>query len=128
MSHRVLIVDDEQSLLNAVQRCIGEDYEVTTAGSGEEALEILQEQGPFSVVVTDMRMPHMDGFTFAQEANKLYPESVLIMLTGNLDQAIAAKTLRQTNVFRYLNKPCEMSELRAVVAEAIQEYEKLTCV
>ena len=89
MTKQVLFVDDEQSLLNGIDRRLGLEFELELATSGPEALEKMQNDGPFAVVVTDMQMPEMNGVQFIQNARKFAPDTIYLMLTGNQDLGTA---------------------------------------
>jgi CheY-like chemotaxis protein len=126
MSRRILFVDDEVSLLNGIQRRLGSDYQIETATSGEAGLKVMQEQGPFAVVVTDMRMPKMDGIEFIRNARAKSPDTIYVMLTGNQDQATAIQALNEGQVFRFLTKPCQSSDLKSTLDTALRQYELVT--
>jgi response regulator RpfG family c-di-GMP phosphodiesterase len=123
---RVLFVDDEPNVLNAIRRTLRNDFDVHTAESGKEALRILEEGDPFGVVVSDCRMPEMDGIEFLQRASKTSPLAVRVMLTGNMDQETAVKAVNTGDVFKFLNKPCQGDELKSVVAQAVRQHELVT--
>jgi CheY-like chemotaxis protein len=122
MTHKILLVDDDAKLLNSLKRNLCFDYDLTIAESGQNAVDRLKAHEHFSVIVTDMRMPHMDGIQFIQEACKLAPGSVYIMLTGNQDIQTAMKAVNDGHVFRFLNKPCEIVEIRRALDAALQQY------
>lgn len=126
MTSKILFIDDEASLLNAIQRRYGFEYEVTTASSGQEGLDLLQSDGPFAVVLTDMRMPQMNGIEFLVKARLIAPDTVYIMLTGNQDQATAIQALNQGQVFRFLNKPCNNVDLQAALQAGLKQYRLVT--
>lgn len=126
MSEKILFVDDEQSLLNGIVRRLGEEFDLSTALSGADALEAMRSEGPFHVVVTDMRMPKMDGVEYVKRAREIAPDTVYVMLTGNQDQATAIRALNEGQVFRFLNKPCKSDELRRVLVSALRQYELVT--
>lgn len=126
MSRRVMMVDDEPSLLNGVQRRLGSEFELTTASSGEDALKAMDEGPPFAVIVTDMRMPKMNGIQFIHAARAKSPDSVYIMLTGNQDQATAIHALNDGHVFRFLTKPCQSPDLKKAIEAGIHQYRLVT--
>ncbi|MEX2315626.1 MAG: response regulator [Pirellulales bacterium] len=126
MSNRVLFVDDEQSLLNGIERRLGSEYDLVTANAGEAALKAMDDQGPFAVVVTDMRMPKMDGIEFIRAARAKSPDSVYIMLTGNQDQATAIQALNEGQVFRFLTKPCQSADLKSTIDAGMRQYQLVT--
>ena len=122
MDDKILFVDDEQNLLDGIRRELFDSYDITTALGGEEGLKILKAEGPFSVVVSDMRMPVMDGATFLSIVNEKYPESVKIMLTGNTDQETAIKAVNEGNIFQFLNKPCPTDMLKNILDASLKQY------
>ena len=86
-------------------------FKVLTAESGQRGLELLKERGPFGVVLSDMRMPGMNGAEFLAEVHRLYPLTTRMLLTGyaDLDSAIAA--INEGQIFRFLTKPVPPSRL-----------------
>jgi response regulator RpfG family c-di-GMP phosphodiesterase len=121
-----LFVDDEPNVLNGIRRSLRNDFDVHTAASGQEALRILEGEEPFGVIVSDCRMPEMDGIELLQRCSRVSPLSVRIMLTGNMDQETAVKAVNTGDVFKFLNKPCEADALRQVVGQAVRQYELVT--
>lgn len=126
MSNKILFVDDEQTLLNGIERRLGFEYDLMTADSGALGLSILSEHGPFAAVVTDMRMPGMDGLEFVKNARQVSPDSVYLMLTGNQDQATASQAVNEGQVFRFLNKPCDSDALCRALDAAVRQHELVT--
>ena len=126
MPERILFVDDEPSILNGIQRRLGSDFELVTASSGEEALHAIAAGPVFPVVVTDMRMPKMNGIQFIQAARPKSPDSVFLMLTGNQDQATAIQALNEGDVFRFLTKPCQSHDLKNAIEAALRQYRLIT--
>ena len=124
-SHNVLFVDDEENILSALRRgLIDEEYECLFASSGEEALKILKTTN-ISVIVSDMKMPGMDGLTLLKEVRLLYPKTVRIVLSGyaQLQQVLA--TVNQADIFRFITKPWKLeAEFKEAVNKAL-EYHKL---
>ncbi len=125
MSGKILFVDDERQLLNSIERSFGLDYDLTTADSGPKALEVLMEHGPFDVIVTDMRMPEMDGVKFICKARQIANDSIYMMLTGNQDLDTAASAVNDGQVFRFLNKPCNNESLKAALDAALEYHAAL---
>lgn len=123
MTSKVLFVDDEQNLLNGIERRLADQFDLATANSGTAALELMASGGPFAVVVTDMRMPKMDGVQFIKEARARWPATVFMMLTGNQDQATAIQALNEGHVFRFLTKPCQSLELSKAVEAGLRQYQ-----
>ena len=116
---RVLCVDDEPNLLAGLAHTLRRRFAVTTAESGLDALREMQRSAPFDVIVSDYRMPAMDGAEFLRRARELSPATVPVLLTGHatLDGAIAA--VNQGNVFRILLKPCPPEILVGAIDEAV---------
>ena len=115
MKKRILFVDDEPKILEGLQRTLRsmrQEWEMQFAGSGQEALECLSKE-PFDVVVSDMRMPGMDGAQLLKEVMRLYPQIARIILSGHSDQEIVLKSVRIAH--QYLAKPCEAETLKSVV-------------
>lgn len=119
---KILLVDDEASVTQALKRQFRKEYLIETASSGAEGLEKLDTAGPFAVVVSDFNMPQMNGIDFLEEVRKKQPETVRLMLTGQADQKVAVAAVNRGNVFRFLNKPCEPDLFRSVVDSGIQQY------
>ncbi|MDZ7824784.1 MAG: response regulator [Gammaproteobacteria bacterium] len=105
---RILFVDDEQRVLAAMRAMFRRDYEVHIANSGAEALEILREHA-IDVVVSDQRMPEMTGVEVLKEARQIAPSAMRILLTGYADLAAIEDAINDSEVFRYLMKPCPAS-------------------
>ena len=115
MKKRILFVDDEPKILEGLQRILRsmrQEWEMQFAGSGQEALESLSKE-PFDVVVSDLRMPGMDGAQLLTEVMRLYPQIARIVLSGSSDQEIVLKSVRIAH--QYLAKPCEAETLKSVV-------------
>lgn len=119
---RILIVDDELNLLDGLKRLLGRNFDITFALGGKCGLDVMSESGPFAIIVTDMRMPEMDGLEFISEARKASPKSVYLMLTGNSDQKTAVDAVNQGRVFRFLSKPCSRETFEAALHAAMHEY------
>jgi response regulator RpfG family c-di-GMP phosphodiesterase len=122
VSDRVLFVDDEPNILQALHRKLRNRFEVETATSGEEGLRILRERGPIAVVVSDMRMPQMDGATFLRHARAESPQSVPMILSGHADLELMIAAVNDGNVFRFLTKPCNDETLLRSVNAALEQH------
>ncbi len=106
----ILLVDDEASILASISWALGKnDFAVTTAGNGEEAVEYLKS-GPYDLVITDMLMDKVDGFGVLKMAKRLYPDIEVIMLTGYGNVASAVRALKM-GADDYLQKPCDIDDL-----------------
>lgn len=120
----ILVVDDEAHVRLALGRTLGSEYEVLLAEDGSEALDLLATN-EVAVVVSDMRMPGMDGAAFFEKAKELYPRTVRVLLTGFADMESATRSINEGAVFRFLSKPIHPTELRRVIGEAIDYHELL---
>jgi CheY-like chemotaxis protein len=123
---RILCVDDEPNVLEGLSLNLRRRYAVETATSGERALEVLEGGAPIAVIISDMRMPKMDGATFLARARQRVPDAVRILLTGqaDLDSAIAA--INEGQIFRFLTKPCPPALLVAAVDAAAEQHRLVT--
>lgn len=122
----VLLVDDEENVLSGYRRSLRGKFHVDTARSGTEALEIIGANGPYPVIVSDMRMPEMDGVELLSQLKQSYPQMVRVLLTGNADQQTAVQAINRGDVFRFLNKPCPPDVLGATLATALEHHRLLT--
>lgn len=125
MSERILFVDDEEHILQSIKRQLRKRFKVDTALGGEQALKEMQDKGPYSVIVSDMRMPGMDGIQLLTKVRDLYPDTVRMMLTGNADQETAIEAVNKGQIFRFLNKPCPTAVLVPSIALAQRQYRLL---
>lgn len=123
MSRKVLCVDDDVNVLSGLQRNLRKQFTVETATSGDEALTLIDKQGPYAVVVADMRMPGMNGVQFLSHVRNKAPDSVRIMLTGNADLQTAADAVNQGHVYEFLTKPCAPETLATALTGGIKQYE-----
>ncbi len=126
MKDRVLLVDDEKNVLSSLRRQLRGKFDIATAVGGGEAISLIEAEEPFAVVVTDMRMPEMDGVTFLKKAKELSPETVRMMLTGNADQETAIQAVNEGDVFRFFNKPCAPEVLEAGINAALEQHRLIT--
>jgi response regulator RpfG family c-di-GMP phosphodiesterase len=124
MNSKVLLVDDEPNILTAFKRQLRRDFEIETAGSGDTALEKLEEDETFAVVVSDMRMPEMDGAQLLLKVSKRYPLITRIMLTGNNDHETAVRAVNEGRIFRFLNKPISSESLAQAIHDGL-EYHRI---
>lgn len=115
----LLLVDDEENILRSLQRVLRkEPYDIQTASSGEEALTLLEGQ-KFDLVISDARMPGMDGPTLLSEIKKRWPWSIRILLTGYADINSTIKAINDGQIYRYISKPWDDEELKLVIRQAL---------
>ncbi|MBI5831001.1 MAG: response regulator [Armatimonadetes bacterium] len=118
----VLCVDDEPNVLAGLTLHLGRAYRVVTAESGEAGLAVLAEQGPFAVVLSDMRMPGMDGAQFLARVREQAPDATRMLLTGHADIEAAISAINDGRIFRFLTKPCPPADLRTAFELAVEQY------
>ena len=115
---KILCVDDEPNIVRALQWLLQKDFEVMTAGSGQDALELVR-QHDFDVVISDQRMPAMTGVELLREVRRLSPRTMRILLTGYSDLQAIVRSVNESEVFRFINKPWNINELPQVVEQAV---------
>lgn len=121
--HPILIVDDEPDVLFSLKGLLRHDFELHTAESGEEALEILR-QHPIHVVMTDQRMPGMTGVQLMNQAKALHPDAVRIVFTGYADIKAVIEAINTGGLYRYITKPWDPDELIDVLHHAASRYDE----
>jgi len=121
MTEKILFVDDEANVLDALQRQFRKEYTVSTALGGARALKMIADEGPFAVIISDMQMPEMNGIQFLQAARNIAPDSVRLMLTGNADQKTAVDAVNEGSVFNFLTKPCPPVKMIRALALAVEQ-------
>jgi CheY-like chemotaxis protein len=117
---RILIVDDEEAILETMTFTFMDLYEVLTTSDPAQALQIMAENEPIAVVITDQRMPGMTGVELLREIYDRYPETVRIILTGFADSEATIKAINDGHIYGYVNKPWEPDELKAIVRRAVE--------
>src|SRR5208282_234032 len=122
MSEKILFVDDEPVLLQGYQRLLHKEFQVTTAVGGAAALTMIQHMGPFAVVLSDMRMPGMNGVEFLLKVKTLAPDAVRIMLTGAAELKTAIDAVNEGNIFRFLSKPSNKEILVKTLTDALAQH------
>lgn len=118
----VLLVDDDPNVLSGYRRQLGRRYKLLTAEGGEEALRLLDGEPNVAAIVADMRMPRMNGVQLLAEVEKRRPETVRIMLTGNVDQETAVEAVNRGHVFRFINKPASAETVADAVESALTRW------
>lgn len=117
---KVLLVDDEEPILNSLRRLLrGQPYDVLLATSGAQALEILEQQ-PVNLVMSDARMPNMDGATLLALVHERYPATARIMLTGYADPSAIIKAINEGQIHRYISKPWNDEEMLLTLRQALE--------
>ena len=126
MNEHVLCVDDEPAVLTGLVRNLGKRFVLHTEGSGKAGLDRIASDGPYAVVVSDMRMPGMDGIAFLSEVSRIAPDTTRMMLTGNADQETARAAINEGQIFRFLTKPCDPEQLAQSLTAAIDYHRRIT--
>jgi response regulator RpfG family c-di-GMP phosphodiesterase len=126
MTKRILCVDDEPNVLQAFERQFRRQFELETALGPEKALEKLSSDGPFAVVVSDLRMPVMDGIELLTRVRQRWPDTVRIMLTGQADLSSAMAAVNEGNIFQFLCKPCPIDMLTRALAAGLDHHRLIT--
>lgn len=119
---RILIIDDDPILLAGLVRQLGERFDISVAGSGEEAIQKVREESPFAAVLCDMRMPGMNGIETLGRIAEIAHDTVRMMLTGNADQQTAMDAINSGRVFKFFTKPCPISVLEEGFVQATHQY------
>jgi CheY-like chemotaxis protein len=126
MNTKILCVDDEESILKGFQLNLRNKFELHLASDGQEGLELFQKEGGFSVVLSDMRMPRMNGAEMLSRIKQIDDEVVTVLLTGHTDFESAMAAVNEGNVFRMLSKPCPVDVLKKVLTDATAQYDLIT--
>jgi DNA-binding NtrC family response regulator len=119
--HPILLVDDEPEILFSLRALLRRDFEVHTAESGAQALEVLR-QHPVHVIMTDQRMPEMTGVELLSRARGECPEAVRVIFTGYADLKAVIDAVNRGEIYRYLTKPWDPDELCGVLHQACEYY------
>jgi response regulator RpfG family c-di-GMP phosphodiesterase len=125
LNEKVLVVDDDKSILALYTKQFQNVVEIFTAENPEKALEIFKNNGPFALVVSDFKLPSMNGLEFLAETEKISPETVRILLTGFANLELAIKAINEGRVFKFLTKPCSNKEMASSFIAGIQLYRKV---
>ena len=117
---KVLCVDDEKAVLDGLALNLRRRYDVLVAQSGADGLKLLEQSGPIAVVMSDMRMPGMDGAAFLARARQVQPDTVRLLLTGQADMNSAIAAINEGQIFRFLTKPCPPPTILAAIDAAAE--------
>lgn len=122
----LLFVDDEKNILKSLRRLfIKEGYEILTADSGAKALKLIQKGAKPQVIISDQRMPEMNGTDFMIKAKNLLPQSIRIMLTGYSDINAAVDAINLGDIYQCILKPWDDDKLKSVVQGAVERFNQL---
>ena len=122
MSDNVLVIDDEESILKGIKLNLGRKFNLTLANGPEQAQQFVRSEGPFAVVVSDMRMPIMDGASLMRKIKEEHPATLCILLTGHADFEFGgSQALQSGQLFKILNKPCSPEKLGNAIQAAFDQ-------
>jgi CheY-like chemotaxis protein len=122
---KILVVDDEPDNLDLLYRTFRRDFNVLKADSGFNALKVLATEGEVAVIISDQRMPEMKGTEFLSKTVPQFPDTVRIILTGFTDIEDLVEAINAGQVYKYITKPWDPGELKAVVQRAAETYDLL---
>jgi K+-sensing histidine kinase KdpD len=124
MNERILLVDDEQNILDVLKVHFRKHFEVETALGPNEGLSKVQSDGPFAVVVSDLKMPSMDGLEFLYWVQRMEPDTVRIILTGHAELHTVLSAINSELAFRFIEKPYDVRKLLKAVQDGVSQYHK----
>jgi len=120
-NHSILIVDDEINILNALKRGFdSEEYVIYTAQSGEEGLGILEKEN-IDLIISDQKMPGMNGIEFLERTVEKYPDVIRIILTGYADLDDAIRAINSGCIYKFIQKPWNNEDLKVTVRRALEQ-------
>ena len=122
---KLMVVDDEHDNLDLLYRTFRRDFQVYKADSGLKALEVLEAEGEMAVIISDQRMPQMNGTEFLGKTVDRFPETIRILLTGYTDVDDLVDAINSGKVFKYITKPWNPDKLKAIVQQAAETYKVL---
>lgn len=126
VAEKVLMVDDDKNVLDGIGRQLRKAFHIETALSATEGLEAVKSKGPYAVVVSDLRMPGMNGIEFLKSVRVICPDTVRMMLSGNADLEDAVQAVNEGNIFRFFIKPCSSDILAKGIETGIEQYRLVT--
>ena len=121
-AEKILFVDDDANILASFKRTLRKRYDVDTAVGPEEGLRAVDQYRRYALVISDLRMPVMDGIQFLAKVRELCPDTVRMILTGNADLRAAIDAVNRGNIFRFLTKPCAPDTLQSAIDTALHQY------
>lgn len=126
MAEKILLVDDDSNVLDGYRRSLRGEFLLETAQGGQQAMSLATANGPYAVVISDMRMPGMDGIQLLSRIKALSPDTIRVMLTGNADTETAVNAINEGSIFRFLNKPCSKELMARTITAALMQYRLVT--
>lgn len=126
MTKRILCVDDEPNILEAFERQLRNRFELEFAVGAEQALRRIENGAQFAVVLSDLRMPVMNGIQLLSRVRQIAPDTVRMILTGNADLTAAIEAVNEGKIYQFLNKPCPADMLARALDAGLQQYRLIT--
>lgn len=125
--YRLLLIDDEEAVLNALRRELQDPvmYEIVTCTDPLKALDQVQQQ-EFAVVISDFRMPTLEGLDVLQKIQQRRPDAIRILMSGHNDLQMLIDAMNKAHVFSFISKPWDGTKLRDTIAHAVHEYDLRT--
>ena len=120
---KILFVDDDPLALEGLSRSVYREFKADLAEGPEAGLEKIKNDGPYIVVISDMRMPVMDGAEFLSRVRNIAPDSIRVMLTGCADTEAAMRAVNEGRIFRFLNKPVTGEDLALTLRGCVAQYD-----
>ena len=117
---KVLYVDDEEINLELLKLTFMNEFHIVTASSAAEGFRELESHSDIHVVISDLKMPVMNGLDFIKEIKRRYEEKVCMLLTGFMESEVILEGFNKDLIFRYMMKPWDKEELRETVLEALR--------
>ncbi|MGQ9668744.1 MAG: HD domain-containing phosphohydrolase [Desulfosoma sp.] len=122
MAEKILFVDDDPNILSSFKRTLRKHYDIETAVGPEEGLRAVRDNRSFALIISDLRMPVMDGIQFLSKVRETNPDTVRMILTGNADLQAAMDAVNHGNIFRFLTKPCPPETLILAIQAGLRQY------
>jgi two-component system NtrC family sensor kinase len=120
---KVLCVDDEENVLKSLRRVfMDENYEILTATSAEEGLATLEAEAPVPVIISDYRMPGMNGVDFLHKVYEQWPDTIRIVLSGYADTAAVVAAINEGQIYQFIPKPWDEDKLKETIDKALKIY------
>lgn len=120
---KILMVDDDSNLLESYRRALGRRFNFHTALGGEAALAALESDGPFAVIISDIKMPMMSGIELLSQVKKSHPDMIRMVLTGFADLQTAISSVNHGDIFRLLTKPCSTEDIINAIQAGLDQFE-----
>jgi DNA-binding NtrC family response regulator len=124
MAEQILFVDDDMSVLDGIERLLHGEFSISKSQGAIKGLATIQLFGPYAIVVSDLRMPGMDGASFLAQVHQQSPNTVTMLLTGYRDIDVAINAVNEGYIFRYLKKPCSKEDLVKAIRQGLAQYRK----